>query len=880
MNRLILLFVLLLSAMPFIYPQKLKGTIVNTEGKPIPNSTVYFLEIASGIAADDEGQFQTTLPQGFYTAEFRSLGYENERKTVQMGTGDQSIRIVLKEKIYALSEVVVTNKKEDPAYRIMRKAIAHAPYYRYQVKRYSCEAYIKGSLVIDKIPGIIKNAIKLNEKDVKIDDFIGKPLVMESYSDIDFISPETFKQNVKALKTSIPKQFDRTKGLSMATSSIYNQRMNGKLSPLSSGAFSYYAFKLEDVDYQQDRIINKIKIIPRKKNPELFSGYLYILEDSWNVYAADLIISALGTSMHYRINYHQVKPSVYLPTTYDASMTMNTMGVKGSGRYYTSVKYKSVEIDETHKPLINESMAENVTPDTKVSPSQQKILSEIDKLTQKDELSTKEAYKIAKLMNKISEPEETKQRRESLEIKDIEDVKMELDSMALKRDTAYWSQIRDLPLKEEEKLSYRKKDSISVNDTSEVDFNDNEIVLSVDDNPKTPLGRLLQGGRWKISDKASLRYGGLMGVFREYNFVDGFWLGQTLSLTYKPDKKISLVISPSIYHATARKQTLWHTSGELHYAPMSMGRLLVSGGHISRDVNGSYGVSRLMNTIAAIDLGQNFIRFYDSKYFRIANHIDIANGFRIHTELEINNRSSLANATSFNFLKKEVPENIPSANSTYPTHTASTLNLGFSYTPRYRYRIYKGAKYYDSSKYPTFNLQYTKVLRLLKEINVPEYDRLAFSVSQRIKVSLYENFNYMFSTGTYLSSKKIYLNDLKYFGNSPMLFTDQDFENAFNLLDPYTATDKWWLEGHMNYQSNYLLFKNLPFLQRFAFDEAVHLSSLLMENKRFYLEGGYSIGFLGLGRVGVFAGFNGQKFDRVGVRISYPLFQMIEKPFK
>ena len=113
-----------------------------------------------------------------------------------------------------------------------------------------------------------------------------------------------------------------------------------------------------------------------------------------------------------------------------------------------------------------------------------------------------------------------------------------------------------------------------------------------------------------------------------------------------------------------------------------------------------------------------------------------------------------------------------------------------------------------------------------------------------------------------------------------MVFTASDLNRSFNLLDPYTHSGRWWIEGHLNYQSLYLLFKNLPFLQRFSFDEAIHLHGLSTENRKLYLEGGYSIGFLGLGRIGIFTGLNDKKFDRFGVRLSYPLWNFMERPLK
>ena len=861
--------------------QHLKGTIVNKKGEPIPNSTIYIYEASRGIAADDLGQFQTTLQPGNYTCEFRSLGYESQKKTIEMGNTDLSIHIELQEKAYVLNEVIVYPDGEDPAYRIMRKAIAYAPYHRYQVKKYSSEAYIKGSLIIDKIPAIFKRAMKVNGENFDINSLIGKPLLMESKSEINFTSPETYNQKVLALKTSMPKEFGVSKGLSIMTSSIYNAKLDDRISPLSSGAFRFYAFKLEDVDYKEDFIVNKIRVIPRKKNPSLFSGYLYILENTWNVYIADLTTSELGTSLHYRINYHPVKAFVYLPTTYDISMKMNTMGVKGSGRYFASIKYNTVEVDENRKPsAVAEKNIEAMVSEKAQTPRQQKIFSEIEKLSQKEKLSTKDAYKMSKLMSEATEPEEVKKQRESLEIKDIENVKMEVDTFALKRDSIYWAAVRELPLHEDEIKSYQLRDSIAAIDSTNAENDKNEVVLSIDDNPKTAFGRIIQGGRWKINDKMLLQYGGLFGALKEYNFVDGFWLGQSLTYNYAINKQNSFSISPSVYYATARKEALWHASATVNYAPMLLGRFSASAGHISRDINAESGESRLMNSIAALDLGQNFIRFYDSHFFRAENRIDIANGLHLYTNVEIDKRSSLSNATTYNFMKKEIPENIPSQTDLYETHTASAFSLGISYTPFYRYRISNGRKWYVSSKYPTFSLTYKKGMNLFGDKNGPSYDRIESAISQTIEISPFENLNYKVSGGTFLSNKRLHINDLKYFSNNLMLFTRRDFSNSFNLLSPYTASNQWWAEGHLNFQSNYLFLKNLPFLQNFAFDESVHLHALSTENLPLYIEGGYSIGFLGLGRVGVLTGFNEGKFDRVGFRISYPLFNMMERPLK
>ena len=865
-----------------IQAQHLQGVIVNKKGDPIPNSTVYIKETAKGIAADNRGEFITILSPGNYTCEFRSLGYETLQKNFLIGEQDQFVRIVLEEATYTLDEVVVYASDEDPALRIMRKAIAYAPYYRYQIKEYQSEAYIKGSLTIDKIPKILKRAAKVNSSDIDINDLIGKPLVMESHSNIHFISPETYNQNVVALKSSIPKEFNISKGLSIMTSSIYNSDLDGRISPLAPTALRYYDFKLESVDYQPEYTVNKIRVIPRKKNPKLFSGYLYILENSWNVYIADLMTSEMGTSMHYRINYHQVKPSVYLPTTYDVTLTMNTLGVKGLGSYYASMKYNSVEVGDSRP---SESMSDFVfaepPPETQVSPKQQKAAIELERLSQKEQLSTKEAYKMSKLMNEMAEPEVVKEQRESLEIKDIERVKMEVDTLAWRRDSAFWTNIRELPLRVDEVKSYEWRDSLSGDDNYTVSEGErNEVVISIEENPGTAVGRIIQGGIWKMNDDSSLRYGGLMGALKEYNFVDGFWLGQTVSLNYAFDKNRSFSFSPSVYYTTAREKWLWNMSASLSYAPMRLGRFNFSAGHISRDINGMNGESRLMNTITSLYLGQSFIRFYDSRYVKANNTIDIANGLQLYTGIELDKRSALINHTSYNFASRDVGSNDPSSLDLYPSHTASSLMLGLTYTPRYRYRVREGAKSYVSSKYPTFSVVYEKGVNLFADNEATLFDKVMFSASQNIKVSPFSEIDYHLSGGSFLSSDRLYANDLHYYANNQMVFTQYDFKRTFNLLHPYQASSDWWMEGHLNYQSQYLLIKNLPFLQRFLFDEAVHLHGLVDENREVYLELGYSVGFIGLGRVGIFTGIADKKINGVGVRISYPLWSIIEKPFK
>ena len=73
------------------------------------------------------------------------------------------------------------------------------------------------------------------------------------------------------------------------------------------------------------------------------------------------------------------------------------------------------------------------------------------------------------------------------------------------------------------------------------------------------------------------------------------------------------------------------------------------------------------------------------------------------------------------------------------------------------------------------------------------------------------------------------------------------------------------------YDAYYLKALHTKALIKKAFDEALHLRSIVIYGRRPYTEIGYSIGFSDMARIGVFAGFDCLKFHSVGVSLSLPL---------
>jgi len=844
--------------------QVVKGKVLDPSGIPVPNTSIFIKELAQGIMADDQGEFRTTLQAGQYHFEFSSLGFE--RKTVPVSidkTGEISLEIVLERKVYVLKEVVVSAKREDPAYAVMRKAIAMAPFYLHQVKRYESEVYLKGTMKVEKIPRLLK--LQAGAEDLKKVE--NKLFLIESQNNVVFVAPNSYEQHVIASSTNIPTDLDVTQAMDVVTTNIYDPNAMGRISPLSTQAFNYYKFTFEGITSEGSHLVNKIRVQPKKKNPKLVTGWLYIIENTWNVQSADLSATEFGVTVHFTAIYNEVKPNAFLPTAYDMNMKVDVMGVRASGKYYSSIQYKEVELNEAQTAVHKtENVSKPISQEKPRTKKQQKAEEQLQALSEKENISNRDAYKMARLMKETVEPEEEKERREPLELlPGGSNVKITVDSLARSRDSLYWSGVRDLPLRPEEIESYKEKDSLLLLDES----GRGSISVSIG---SSAIAKSIQGGRISLGKKSSLGYSGLLGVVPEYNFVDGVWLGQRLTWETRIDKARLFTISPSVYYVTARKHVNWQIDGTFRYAPIRNGRFLLSGGDTSTDFNPE-GELRLINSISSLFFGTNPIKFYQKRYVSILNNMDLTNGLILSLGGAWENRNALENQLSYSIFSGPPSVNIPHGQtSLMPDNKIVKYSIDIQYTPRYYYHLYGGEKRYAYSKYPTFRFKYIGGVTD-SPAETGNFHRFEAGIRHRIKLNAFDNINYFVSAGTFVDGENAFFPDFKHFKTNELFLTGNNQGDSFSLLDNYRySTNKRWLEGHLNYTSSYLFLKDLPFLQSYLFNESLHAKTIWLPGRN-YTEAGYSLGFEDIGRIGVFVGFEKGTYDAVGFTISLPILR-------
>lgn len=859
MKRALLLLILVVGVLPCV-AQTFKGKVVDEAGRPVPFASLYLREIKTGFTTDDGGYFRTSLNPGEYTCEVSSIGFSNHIFSFKMAEKDLERDIILAEQVYALNEVEIVKSNEDPAYTIMRQAIARAPYYRSQIKGFTAGTYLKGTGKLTSIPAILKLSKEVRTESKKV---LGKLFVLEEQRQVTFKTPDKWDNRIIAYRNSFPEEMDMKMGLT--TINFYEPTVFGKVSPLSRGAFSYYQFKFEGCYTEGNYLVNKIKVIPKKGNPRLVGGELFIVEDLWCVAAANLSVQEGGMKGTVKVTCKEVQPSVFMPTSTSMSCSIHLMGVKAEASYLAAMHYTKVEVNKSIQPEVAQRKA--------LSPKAQKINEAIAKITSKENLTVSDAYKLSKLMEKSIREADTLKRENKYELASRSTKEKEqTDSLAGKKDSLYWATIRSVPLRLEEVQSFVDKEKKLETKDSLNKKKDDSVAGKV-------LGTLLLGKTFRTPNKkAWISLLGLSSYVPQYNLVDGFWVGAKVKVGVNLSESTSLQFIPSAYYTTARHAWLGQGELQLNYAPRRQGQLAFAGGAVSADYNQESGESLLINSIATSFFGRNDVKFFEKRFLMASHQIELTNGLQFFTSLSWQRRAMLENHVSQSWFKKKVETNLPDAESFCPMPENELLKASFAleYTPAHYYRMYKGKKLYQKSRYPTFRVSYDRAFPLNSDLSSPSYHLMEFSARQKVEFGMFNEFCWSVNAGTFWHSSNMQFPDYHHFAATKFPVTERTFNEGFSLLDNYAySTDSRWAKVNLSWYTPYLLVKQFPFLKKKLFDEALHLRSLVTYDHHPYTEIGYSVGHSILWRVGVFVGFERLKYTSVGVSLSIPILRFM-----
>jgi hypothetical protein len=272
-------FLLLLIA--FNSVAQIKGSVTDSQGNPLPFVNIFEENTYNGTTSNEKGRFTLNVKSENPTIIFQYLGYKTVRKTIPKNQFAQELSITLAEENITLKEVVI-NPKENPANEIIRNAIKHKRENSEKTARFKADFYSRGIIRLKDAPKTIMGQ-KFDFFDEVLDSTrSGIIYLSETVSRITFQKPDKMKEVIVASKVS-----GKDNGFSFNNAAS----VNFVVSPIADNAFNYYKYKFEGSFYNQNnQQINKIKVTPRRDNEPVMEGYIYIVDDSYAIYATDLTI--------------------------------------------------------------------------------------------------------------------------------------------------------------------------------------------------------------------------------------------------------------------------------------------------------------------------------------------------------------------------------------------------------------------------------------------------------------------------------------------------------------------------------------------------------------------------------------------------------------
>jgi len=411
---------------------------------------------------------------------------------------------------------------------------------------------------------------------------------------------------------------------------------------------------------------------------------------------------------------------------------------------------------------------------------------------------------------------------------------------ATKKDSAYWSTLRPVPLTIEEKEDYLKKDSIKLIHTSKkyldsVDTKSNRFKLF------SPLLGYTHKNSYK---KSSFNYKGPLLKTR-FNTVQGF--ETTLGFRFakrKNDLGNRWSIGTDLNYGFSEKKLRPIVSFYKNWNQFKRPQLSILAGNKISQFDYKNPMPTIPNTLLSLFFKDNYAKYYDKIFAKINFSEEITSGVRFFSSLEYAHRKPLFNNTDFSFFYKDkvylTNNPIASQSTTAPfeEHAIFSTVIGTEINFGSKYILYPDAKYtIYNRKYPTLN------------INHLHSDFVSLKVNQNIGLASLGDFRYSAKTGAFLKEKEIAFIDFYHPLVNRILVTQKNRLTAFNISDYYQfSTNKAFAEVHTEHNFKGFLLNKIPLVKKLNLHTVISAKSYFSSDNKPYAEFGVGLDNIGWGK--------------------------------
>jgi hypothetical protein len=755
-----------------LFAGKISGTVTNEKGDILPFSSITVKGKKNATTANNQGNYFLELEAGTYTIICRHVGFERQEKTIAVESGDVKLDFILKEQSVSLKEVVVKAGAEDPAYAIIRKAIKKRKEYLNENDAYDCEVYSKGVMSLRDFPKkFMGQKVDFEDGDTSKKKML---YLSETVSKLSVDKPNKVKIDVISTRVSGQSDgygFSGARLLSfyeniVQISNSLNPR--GFVSPIAENALSFYKYKYEGAFSEEGKLISKIKVTAKRKYEPCFNGYINIVEDEWRIHSLELLLTK--------------ESQMGFADTLRVEQLYQMLGVNQwvpqSQVLYPAVKFFGFD---AYGSFANVYRNFNVTP--------------------------------------------------SFGKKYFNNTILKYQEGSNKKSINYWDSVRPLPLTAEEKKDYIQKDSL------EQLRKDPRYLDSLDRiSNKIKINDILLTGKTfsRQSKKQSYTVPSLLAAV-SFNTVEGMVVDVPITYRKNYTDRKSLSITPHLRYGFSNQQLHAWATVRYNYGKKYFSNFSVSGGKRIYQLNNDNPIDALQNTIATLFYKTNFMKLYTANYGRINFSKGIGNGVSFFGIIQYQDRMPLENTTNYSWNKKSPIQYRPNhpielVSNNFSRHQASIVTLGFSIQPKSRYIEFPDRTINIGSKWPTFQLQYTKGINGLFGSDV-NYDKWQLTTRDNLNLKLIGSFNYRLQTGGFLNSKKVQIQDLKHLPGNRYSGAE-DYMTTFQLPQYYefSNTDQLYATAFAEHHFNGFITNKIPGFKKLNWNLVSGASALWLKN--------------------------------------------------
>ncbi len=790
----------------------LHGRVTDREGAPLPFANVYFEGTTHGTTTNADGYYRLEAVPGTYRVAFRFLGFRTAVHEITLGRDDLEFNVALEPEQYRLGEVVVT-AGEDPAYAIMRHAVDNRKRYRDQVEGYACDVYIKG------LQRMLKWPEKIMGQDIRMEQFLDSAThiiyLSESVSRFHFHKPDRIYEEMISSKVSGDNKAFSWNQASDMRFDFYDNLIQtgisprGVVSPVAGNALFYYRYRWEGSYVEGGITVNRITVIPRRRNDPVFRGTIFIQDSTWRIHGADLLLTRdAGIQFVDSLVIQQVFlpvegcDTVWLPATSRFMFHFGVLGFEGNG-HYTGV-FSNYRLD-------------------------------------------------AGLPEDIPRGEVMKVRED-----------------ANKKDPAYWNDARPVPLTDEERGNYLRRDSTQAVRESKAYLDSVDRV-----NNKVNAGKILLFGYTYNQEfrKRSFSVSALTENV-QFNTVEGLNFGLTAGYTrhFKDDRRNRWSATGTVRYGVANRSVQGSGKIEYRYDDRHLAGAWLEGGRRTVQYNEDEPISPVVNTLYTLMSEQNYAKLLDKRYAEAGQRRELANGITLETRVGWTERVALQNHTDYSF--RDVNFRTFSSNNpldpaddtpAFVRHRVLDYSAGLVIRIRQQYMLRPYRKVVLGSDYPVLRLNY----RGAGDILGTDVRKNLFEggITHTLGLGLAGDLEFEGWYGRFVGEQRLPFADFKHFPGNLTLFSGSSLRR-YDVLDYYAySTADQYAEVHAEYSMNGFLFNKIPGLRKLRLTEIAGFHFLHVPGLPDHYEFSAGVSKLGLLRVDAVWSFARGGSPEVALRI-------------